>query len=195
MTGEGLQRSGAAATKDAIREAARALFHERGYTGASVRLIAGAAQVDPALVIRYFGSKEGLFLDVVQAMFAIDEVDHGPLEDVGCEIVRAILTRTPPAMLEIWRAMVRASDSERVREQMIDTMERVIIAPLAPRLAGPEPELRARLVAAQVSGLLDAIALLGDARIVSASTDTLVELYGAAIQTLVDGVPAVDDAR
>ena len=45
-------------TRARILEAARALFAEAGYDGASVREIAAAAAVDPALVIRNFGSKE-----------------------------------------------------------------------------------------------------------------------------------------
>ena len=43
-----------------IREAAIALFAERGFARATVRSIAEAAEVSPGLVIHHFGSKEGL---------------------------------------------------------------------------------------------------------------------------------------
>ena len=48
-------------TRTAITEAARQLFRDRGYERTTVRDIAAAAEVDPALVIRYFGSKDQLF--------------------------------------------------------------------------------------------------------------------------------------
>lgn len=48
-------------TRSAILAAAQSLFAEVGYERATVREIAARAEIDPALVIRYFGSKEGLF--------------------------------------------------------------------------------------------------------------------------------------
>jgi len=43
-----------------IRDAALSLFAARGVDAVTVRDIAGAAEVSPALVIRHFGSKQGL---------------------------------------------------------------------------------------------------------------------------------------
>ena len=48
-------------TKSAILAAARTAFTEKGYENTTIRGIAAAAEVDPALVMRYFGSKEQLF--------------------------------------------------------------------------------------------------------------------------------------
>jgi AcrR family transcriptional regulator len=44
----------------AIRIAALELFAERGYSGVTIRQIAAAAEVSPALVIHHYGSKEKL---------------------------------------------------------------------------------------------------------------------------------------
>ena len=49
-----------------IREAARAAFDELGYDGASIRLIAERAKVDPKLVAHYFGSKAELFAAILE---------------------------------------------------------------------------------------------------------------------------------
>ncbi|WP_279583306.1 helix-turn-helix domain-containing protein [Fodinicola feengrottensis] len=48
-------------TQERILAEARGLFAERGYERTTIRAVATAAQVDPALVMQYFGSKEELF--------------------------------------------------------------------------------------------------------------------------------------
>ena len=55
------RRPGGADTRAALLEAARAEFAERGYEGATVRVIAERAGVDPAMVNHWFGGKEALF--------------------------------------------------------------------------------------------------------------------------------------
>src|SRR3954451_6157975 len=56
------RRHDAGASRAALLEAAGALFDERGYEAATVREIGERAGVDAALIARYFGSKEGLYL-------------------------------------------------------------------------------------------------------------------------------------
>ncbi len=51
-----------AITRQSILEAARATFARAGYERATIRAIASAAAVDPALVHHYFGTKEELFV-------------------------------------------------------------------------------------------------------------------------------------
>jgi AcrR family transcriptional regulator len=60
-----LRSEKAEATKAAILKSARRLFAEHGYEGAGLRGIAEGAGVTAMMVSRYFGSKEGLFGDVV----------------------------------------------------------------------------------------------------------------------------------
>ena len=55
----------AAASRRALLDAAGALFHARGYDGTTVREIGERAGIDPALIARYFGGKEGLYLAVL----------------------------------------------------------------------------------------------------------------------------------
>lgn len=188
MSEPATSRTGAGAlTKQAIARAARRLFSRQGYAGTSVRAIAAAAGTDPALVIRHFGSKERLFLETVAVEGRFEHVTSGPIETLGERLVLSLLTELPEQTFNTWRAMLRATDSDLVRTRLIDAMEQMFIEPLAPRIAGPDAELRARLVAAVISGLLDAVALLADRRIMEASTETLVRLYGASIQALLDG--------
>lgn len=59
------RRTGDSGTRDAILDAARELFAERGYDATSIRAIAGAAGVDPALIRHFFRDKETLFATTV----------------------------------------------------------------------------------------------------------------------------------
>src|SRR5277367_2716998 len=65
-----VRRRGAAATRQAILDSARDAFARAGYDGAGVREIAAGAGVTAMLVNRYFGSKEGLFTEVVAQIMA-----------------------------------------------------------------------------------------------------------------------------
>lgn len=56
------RRRDAEATRRALLEAAGALFDERGYDRATIRDIGERAGVDPALIARYFGGKEQLYI-------------------------------------------------------------------------------------------------------------------------------------
>src|ERR1700749_3045996 len=50
--------------KDHILDVAEKVFSDRGFDGASTRLISGEAGVNMAMLNYYFGSKEGLFLAI-----------------------------------------------------------------------------------------------------------------------------------
>lgn len=185
----GLTTAGAA-TRQSILRAARRLFVTQGFVGSSVRSIAAEAQTDPALVIRHFGSKEQLFLEAMDAGAHFDGALAGPLDGLGPRLVEQILGPDSALRFTAYRSMMRASECPLVRERLNEVMEEMFIRPLAPRLHGPDAELRARLVAAQVAGLLDALAIMSDEQIRAADTASIARLYGRAIQSLVDGPPS-----
>ncbi|MFF3405252.1 TetR/AcrR family transcriptional regulator [Streptomyces sp. NPDC002742] len=87
------------AHREAILEAARAAFAERGYTRATIREIAGRAGVTHGLVMRHFGSKEQLFLAAVPGPRDLPELLPGPPETMPERLV-AYLTRTLRCLLE-----------------------------------------------------------------------------------------------
>ena len=66
----------AQASRRALLEAADALFDERGYDAATVRDIGERAGVDAALIARYFGGKEGLYLATLQQEGRPDDADR-----------------------------------------------------------------------------------------------------------------------
>ena len=81
-------------TRNAILEAARLLFSTRGYDGATIRDVAAEAAIDPAMVIRYFGSKEELFIRAAAIDIRLPALDSLPREEVGEQLVRGFLEST-----------------------------------------------------------------------------------------------------
>lgn len=173
-------------TRAAIAEAARRQFQAGGYAATSVRSVAAEAGVDAALVMRHFGSKEQLFLETIDVEGAFEEALDGPLEGLGERIVALVLDdRLGRVFRTTYRAMIRATDSDQVRARLLEAMDATLVTPLARLLTGADRELRARLVAAQVGGLHEALAILEDPVVTAADAGRVAALYGAAVQSLV----------
>jgi Transcriptional regulator len=167
----------------AIQDAAVRLFAERGYAGTSVRDIAGDAGVDPALVIRHFGSKEGLFLETMRLEF--DELDlDGPIESLGERLIRSLLD-ADDHVRGVYLALIRASDAGEISSALREAHEQGFVAPLAARLTGDDAELRARLAAALVGGLFYALWVVRDESLLAEPHAELARRYGALLQPLV----------
>lgn len=173
-------------TRELIARHARRLFEERGYTGTSVRAIATAAGVDPALVIRHFGSKEELFVHVVGLDRQPGPELEGPVETLGVRLAAFVLGPERALLRRIYSVLIRASDYESVRAILRETTSRLFIEQLAARLPGPDAELRALLISAQLGGIIQAWSVLEDEHLSGADTGRVVELYGGAIQRLID---------
>ncbi|MFM1723645.1 TetR family transcriptional regulator [Rhodococcus sp. PAM 2766] len=184
-------RASSAHNREAVQAAAAELFAEQGFAATGVRDIARHAGVDPALVIRYFGSKEKLFVRTMTMSDAFVEVVEGPLDGLGRALVDFVVRRTRRRQADkptaVYAALVRASDRPVVREHLQEAIDQMIIAPLAPRLAGEDAELRAHLLAAQLSGLMAALYVMESPWLRSAPIDDIVDRYGAALQVLVEG--------
>lgn len=172
------------ATRDRIRSAATTLFHERGYAGASVRDIAAAAGTDPSLVIRHFGSKEQLFLDTVELTAAAEPLLAGPLEGLGRRFVQVLL-EADDTTRSAYLALVRGSHEPGIAARLTAAHAEAFTAPLRARLAGPEADLRARLAAAMVGGLLSSLWVVRDAGLLAADPRDVVGRYGDLLQRLI----------
>lgn len=181
------QATGRPSTRAAIFDAAVELFQRDGFTATGVREIATAAGVTPALVIRYFGSKEQLFLAAMELDNALTNVLLGPLDGLGTALTSFLLTNTAKNQHGgVFSELMRASDRAAVRDSLHKSRETTIVAPLAARLPGPDADLRARLVAAQISGFLCVLELIADPVIGDADPELVCALYGSSIQTLID---------
>jgi AcrR family transcriptional regulator len=152
------RRPGPTTTRDAIAEAARRQFAELGYDRTTVRGIASEAGVDAALVVRFYGSKEALFRDVMEIPAAVTEgmagLASGPRATVGRRLAQVIVGMLEdPRSRSIVIGRIRSASSHPeaaalVRETVTRDVGRLVAA-----LTDDEPETRAVLVGSQVVGL------------------------------------------
>jgi AcrR family transcriptional regulator len=182
------RRPGAPDTRDAIRAVARRRFAIRGYDATSLRDIATAAKVDPALVIHYFGTKEGLFVaatglpDGLSVLF--ENLAALPLHDFAAALVRAYLylidsEGSRNAIL----ALVRSAVSNDKAAAMLREFLTAQLLPVIGRFtAHPDAQLRASLVTAQLIGIATQRHVIRLEPLVKATPDEIVALAAPAIE-------------
>jgi AcrR family transcriptional regulator len=86
-----------------IQEAARTVFAERGYTGASIELIARAAQLSVGAIYLYFRSKEDLYVSLIEDTLTIFDVEMAQVRE-QVEVQRRLR--------ETWAILVRWAEKD-----------------------------------------------------------------------------------
>ncbi len=154
------RRPGNPATREAILDAARATFGQRGYDGSTIRAIATAAEVDPALVHHYFGSKDQLFLAAMQAPFdpreVLPAVLAGDRAGLGERIVRTFLSVWDSPAGTAGIAMLRSAVSNEWTARLLREFLTIhVLRPILDHLDVDPAEvpLRGSLTASQLVGL------------------------------------------
>lgn len=174
-----------AGVKDKIRVSAKKLFADQGFDATGIRDIAVEAGVNPAIVIRHFGSKERLFVATVDASEGWTAALDGPVDEVGERLVRAVLNSR--SGLQIFGGVVRASERPDIRAHLQQLIATEFAAPLAELLDGDDAELRAHLFAAQLAGLMFALSVYDDEFLLAADKEAVVGIYGRSLQRAATG--------
>ena len=141
-------------TKAAILAAAREQFAAGGYQAATIRSIAAAAGIDPAMVMRYFGNKEGLFAQAAEFDLHLPDLSGLPKRAIGVALVRHFLQRWEGD--ETLMALLRAAVTNDAAAAHLQTIFATQMAPLVARLSGQARAAaapRAGLIATQILGL------------------------------------------
>ncbi|MBP2477305.1 AcrR family transcriptional regulator [Crossiella equi] len=145
-------------TKTALLDAARAVFTEQGFDGATVRMIAARANVDPAMVNHWFGGKDNLFAAAVRLPVTpeqiLDFVLPGPVEELGARIVHRFVTVWDQAGGGPMVALMRsASSNEEAAAMLRELIAHAVFGRIAQSAGLDQPALRAGLVGSQIAGL------------------------------------------
>lgn len=173
-------------SRSTILDSARTLFSEHGYKGVTIRDIATAAGVSPALVMKHYRSKAELFNELGPNEIPLAELDL-PRSQIGRALVQKILTRREhgvPDPLLIGVAHVRESpDPDRTREEVRERF----LTRFADLIGDTTPDRRhASAVACQVIGLAEGVRTLDLFPADEVSRETVLDLYGPLIQSQID---------
>lgn len=182
------RRPGAADTRGEILAAARAEFAANGYDRASVRAIARAAGVDPALVHHYFGSKEKVFVAALDFPFdpeaVIPVLLDGGAGGVGERVVAFFLSVwEEPAGRERMLAVLRSAMlNEQAAAAFRGFVAEEVVGRVAAGLGLPDAALRATLAASQLVGMAMVRYVIRVEPLASAQVPAVVALFGPTVQ-------------
>lgn len=137
-------------TKAAILAAARERFAAAGFAGATIRAIAADAGIDPAMVMRYYGSKDKLFAAAGQFDLKFPDLSDVDPDRIGEALVSHFLDRweDDEALMVLLRSSTtNAEAAQRMRQIFVTQLE-----PMVATRAPAEAAGRAGLVATQILG-------------------------------------------
>jgi AcrR family transcriptional regulator len=146
-------RTPASVTKQAILLAARERFAADGYERATIRAIAADARIDPAMVIRYFGTKEKLFAAAAEFELHLPSLHGIPRERIGERMVEHFVHRWEGD--ETLLALLRTAVTHEVAAQRMRDIFATQVGSLVAKLVDDPAEapVRAGLISSQILGL------------------------------------------
>jgi AcrR family transcriptional regulator len=190
------RRPGETRTRDAILAAARTQFARHG-TAATVREIATAADVDPALVIHFFGSKDDLFLEAMEWPFdpevAAREVIDGPRSRMGRRLADFFLSIWDyPDRREPLVGLLRAATTnEQAAGLLRELLGRRLLGRIAQELGDPDAALRVSLCSSQLVGLGIARYIVEMEPLASMDAEDVAAAIAPTLQRYLTGPPPI----
>ncbi|MFE3193708.1 TetR family transcriptional regulator [Nocardia sp. NPDC059240] len=176
-------------TEARILAAAERLFAESGYDRTTIRAVAAAAETDPGLVMRYFGSKEELFARA--AVVGAGEPIGGTPAEAAESLLAALgakLEDEPVNALAAIRSMLTHTEAaEGVRAAMAEQQRQA-----AGHLAADEADLRAGLLGAVTLGVVIGRHLLQLDGLKDAPPERITALMRSVFHDLAHGRPEPD---
>ncbi|MEC3958874.1 TetR family transcriptional regulator [Nocardia sp. CDC153] len=187
------RRPGNSGTKEAILDAARTRFAAVGFVKASIRSIASAAGVDPALVHHYFGTKHELFAAALKLPIDPNDILSRfrtvPVEELGETIVRTVVTIWDSPLgvpvVAAFRGLLLGDDPALARTFLLE----IVLKEIQPRVDSPPGTgaKRAALAASQLAGLFLTRKILHLEPIASMPADELAATVGPTLQRYFTG--------
>jgi AcrR family transcriptional regulator len=184
---------GTSDTRERILTSARELFARNGFDKTSIRAVAAAAGVDPALVHHYFGTKHKLFTSAIHIpidpMVVLGPLRETPVEELGLKLPSVVLplwdSELGTALIAELRSMLAGTDIGFIRT----FMREVIVVEVAARVDDPPGTgiIRAEFVASQMAGVLMARYLLALEPFASLPAEQIAETIAPNLQRYLTG--------
>ena len=165
MTAEAERRrpgrpAGISDTRERILTSARDLFARNGIDKTSIRAVATAAGVDPALVHHYYGTKQQLFAAAIHIpidpMQVIGPLRQTPVENIGYTLPSILLPLWDSEMGKGFIAELRSLLAGNEISLLRSFLQEVITAEVGPRVDNPPGSgaIRIQFVASQLVGIV-----------------------------------------
>lgn len=145
-------RRDAEATRARILEAAKVAFSQTGYSCTGVREIASMAGTSSTLVLRYFGSKVGLFEAALRDVMPIERLVAMPLEELTRELIDKVPDLPHAARPMLMIAM--ASGDPVAAKVAAEVFTERSIVPIGAVLGGPDGNVRSLEISILVIGFV-----------------------------------------
>ncbi len=176
-----------------ILDAAREAFADTGWAGTTIRSVARAADVDPALVYHYFGSKEGL-LDAAtnpprRWLESVAKTWTTPVAGLGAALLRLMLgawadTEIGPVLRSVLQT---AAHEQTTREKLRRVVEANLMGVSQLGADERDRQVRSGLVASQIMGLAMLRFIWKIEPVASMSDDELVAAIAPNLQHYIEG--------
>jgi AcrR family transcriptional regulator len=182
----GMRRS-SVETKAVILAAARQRFAESGFERATIRAIAADANIDPSMVMRYFGNKDQLFAAAADFDLQIPDLSDVDRKKLGSRLVAHFLDRweRDEALVVLLRCSTTNDEAAQRMRKIFSSQLRPVIA----KVGGADASRRAGLIATQVLGLALCRYVLRLPPVVAMSHDEVIAWLGPTVQRYLDATP------
>ena len=186
----------AAATREAILQAANRRFSAESYEEVGMRVIARDVGVDPALISRYFGSKEDLFSAVLEDCSNGSDLMEGDRAGFGERVARELVYGPKnECKLQGLLILLRSIASTKAMEIVQRSATARFYGPFAAWVGGEDGAVRARLAAGLIMGTAVSRELTGGFGLTPEQREQLCRLLAQTLQGFIDGAtPAVAPA-
>ncbi|AVZ74547.1 TetR family transcriptional regulator [Streptomyces lunaelactis] len=174
--------------RERILEAARTEFAERGYDKTTVRGIARAAGVDPALVHHYFGTKDEVFAAAIEVSFepalVIPAILGQGTDGIGERLARYFIgvwenpTTRGPLLAIIRSALTHEAAAKVLRGFVL----RRLLERIAADLDVPDPKFRAELAASHMIGIAILRYVIRVEPLASADPEEIIKMVAPTLQ-------------
>lgn len=183
------------ATRAAILAAARARFAADGYAKATIRAIAADAAIDPSMVMRYFGSKDGLFAAAVQIDLDLPDLSAADPDAMGELLIRHFLAIWEDGDNTVLLILLRTSIADDAVARRVREIFAAQVLPAVLRFGTPaDAPHRAALIVTQLLGLALCRYILEIPPVVALTPQQIVTDIAPTLQRYLTVSPTFDEA-
>ena len=185
--------AGTSDTRERILASARELFAQNGIDKTSIRAVAAAAGVDPALVHHYYGTKQQLFAAAIHIpidpMAVIGPIRETPVDEIGYALPKLLLPLWDSELGSGFIATIRSILAGNEVSLLRSFLQEVIAVEVGSRVDNPPGTglIRVQFVASQLVGVVMARYILELDPFKSLPVEQIAETIGPNLQRYLTG--------